>query len=187
MTLFRVFPYLADAAADEPGGVFFRPLGGKNRADAGDGSYRSLYLGDSAEGSIAEAFGRFDFWDAALFETDGATPFLPGSRFAIAAYELPQNVHLRDLDDAHTLVDEGLRPSEVVTRNRDVTQAWARRIHAGGGYAGVSWWSYYDASWHSLALWDISRLALVGKPRRLHLSDTTVEKAASIIVRRVIR
>ncbi len=187
MRLFRVLPYLADAAADEPGGVFFCPLGGKNRADAPDGSYQCLYLGDSAEGSIAEAFGRFDFWDAALFEADTATPQLPRSSFALVTYELPGDVPLRNLDDAHALVDEALRPSDVVTRDRNVTQAWAMRIYAGGGYAGVSWWSYYDASWHSLALWDTSRLALVGPAQRIHLSDAAVEKAATTIVRRMIR
>jgi hypothetical protein len=147
----------------------------------------SLPRGDSAEGSIAEAFGRFDFWDAALFELDGATPLLPKSSFAIAMYELPEDVQTRDLDDAHTLVYESLRPSEVATRNRDVTQAWAMRTYARGNYVGVRWWSYYDATWHSLALWDISRLVLIGAPQRLHSRDHAVEKAATIIVRRIIR
>ena len=147
MRLFRVIPYLASAASDEPGGVFFRPSGGKNRADAADGSYRCLYLGDSAEGATAEVFGRFDFWDEALSTADPATPLLPGSRFALITYELADAAQIRNLDDAHALLDESLRPSDVVTRNRDVTQAWAMRIHARSAYAGVSWWSYYDAGW----------------------------------------
>ena len=187
MMLYRVFPYLAGAAADEPGGAFFRPHGGKNRADATDGSYRCLYVGDTPEGSIAEAFGRFDSWDKALLEADPATPLLPRSRFALATYGMHEDEKIRDLDDARVLVAEGLRPSDVVTRNRLITQAWAMRIYAGGHYAGVSWWSYYDASWHSLAVWNISRLQLIGEPELLRLRGTAVERAAGTIARRLIR
>lgn len=187
MRLFRVLPYLSDAAEDEPGGVFFRPAGGKSRADAPDGSYRCLYAAASAEAAIAEAFGRFDTWDRALFEADPATPLLPGSRFALASYELPDDVALRNLDDARTLLDEGLRPSQVVTRNRDVTQGWALRIHARGGFAGVSWWSYYDANWQSIAIWESASLRLAEPPRAISVTDAAVESAAATIVRRIVR
>jgi hypothetical protein len=184
---YRVFPYLRNAAPDDPGGVFFRPSGGKNRADSPvPGIYRCLYVGDSVEGSVAEAFGRFDMWDAAVIEADPAAPTLPGSRFALAAYDLPDAVGVRDLDDARTLLGEGLRPSQVVTRDRHITQAWSARIQATSLYAGVSWWSYYDSAWQSAALWDISALTVVGTPRPLSVTDAEVNSAARTIVRRLI-
>jgi hypothetical protein len=187
LRLFRVFPYLATAAPYEPGGVFFRSAGGRNRADSPAGAYRCLYAGDTAEGSVAETFGRFDTWDSALVEADPATPFLPGSRFALAAFDSPNGLDIRQLDDAQALLDEALRPSQVVTRDRSISQAWAARIQAAGRYAGVAWWSYYDSSWHSYALWDIARLSLVGSPRILRNGDDEVARAAATIGRRLIR
>jgi hypothetical protein len=187
MRLYRVFPYVPSAADDEPGGVFFRSAGGKNRADSPTpGIYRCLYAGDSAEGSIAEAFGRFDTWDVDIIEAAPATPALPGSRFALATYDLAESAEVCVLDDAGTLVHEGLRPSQVVTRERSITQAWAARIEAGGRYCGVSWWSYHDPRWQSVALWDIAQLATVDAPRSLGVDDIEVQRAATAIVRRLI-
>lgn len=128
----------------------------------------------ATKGSMAEAFGRFDTWDAILIETASATPLLPGSRFAIASFDIPDDAAIRNLDDARTLLDEGLRPSQVVTRSREVTQQWALRIHATHRYVGVKWWSYYDPTWSSIALWETShkeaaRSAGVARNRRRNL------------------
>lgn len=179
-------PLLASAAEGEPGGVLFRPVGGKNRADALDGSYRCLYASSAPDGAIAEAFGRFDFWDKALFAADPASPMLPGSRFALVTYEMANADKIRDLDDANVLLEEDLRPSQVVTRNRQVTQGWATRIHSKNRYAGVRWWSYYDSGWYSIALWDLTGLNLVEEPRLLTVTDDSVQRAAATIVRRTL-
>ncbi|MBN8892264.1 MAG: DUF2783 domain-containing protein [Rhodospirillales bacterium] len=64
----------------------------------------------------------------------------------------------RDLDDADRLASLGLRPPRVVTRDREVTQAWARELFEGGQYAGVRWWSYYNPDWGSVGLWDSAAL-----------------------------
>lgn len=187
MRFYRVFPHLPNAAPHDPGGALYRAPGGKNRADSPTpGSYSCLYVGDTPEGSIAEAFGRFDSWDAVVIEASPAVPALPGSRFALARYELPNTSTIRDLDDARAVLAEGLRPSGVVTRDRAVTQSWSAKIQATRRYAGVSWWSYYDAGWQSAALWDISSLVLAGRPRRLRVRDAEVRAAASTIVRRLI-
>lgn len=181
MIAYRVFPYLASAAADEPGGALYVPPGGKNRADSPNGSYRCLYLGDSASGAIAESFGRFASWDRALIEADPALPTIAGTRFALAEYEIAESIC--DLDDARRLVDLRLRPSEVVTRDRSVTQRWASYLHASRRYSGVAWWSYYDAGWKSLAIWDVQRVRLLSSPRILTIADSDVVHAASIIIR----
>lgn len=186
MRFYRVFPYLTNAAQEDPGGVFYRTPGGKNRADSPTpGVYRCLYVGDTAAGSIAETFGRFETWDRDLIEAYSCAPSLPGSRFALATYDLPAGIAVRSLDDAHALVSEGLRPSEVVTRDRAVTQAWSAKIHSTSFYAGVMWWSYYDSGWQSAALWDIAALTLVGSPRLLSIADPDVRSAATAIVRRL--
>ncbi len=51
---------------------------------------------------------------------------------------------------------------------------------------GVAWWSYYDPAWQSIALWDITRLRLVGAPKVLHHDDADVQSAATFIVRRLV-
>lgn len=186
MRVFRVLPFDPDAAEDEPGGVFFHPSGGKNRADSPALSYSCLYVGDSAAGAIAEAFGRFDMWDRALIEAQPASLLLPNSSFALATYELSENVRVCDLNSAERLLEYGLRPSDVVTRDRVVSQAWAANIQQSGIYAGVSWWSYYNPAWRSMALWDLSGLALGEEPRALTIQDPDVQQAASMIARRIV-
>lgn len=186
MRLYRVLPYLVSAADNEPGGVFFRPPGGKNCADSPPPErYRCLYVSDSPSGAIAETFGRFDEWDRALFETVPASPALPGSYFALATYELDMPGETCNLNDARALQLRSLRPSDVVTRKRATTQAWAAHIFEEAHYDGVGWWSYYDADWRSIALWDIEHLTAAVVPRRLRADDADIRAAADTIVRRL--
>lgn len=187
MRLYRVLPFEPGAAPEDPGGVFFRPPGGKNRADSPAGEYRCLYVADTPSGAIAEAFGRFDLWDEALLAALPATPMLPGSRFALATFELADDAAIYNLDDARNLLDLDLRPSQVVTRDRVVTQQWASEVHARANYKGVGWWSYYDANRRSIALWDIGSLTVIDTPQLLHIGNTEVQRAATTIVRRLSR
>lgn len=187
MRVYRVLPYLAGAAQDQPGGALFCRPGGKNRVDSPvPGAYRVLYVGSDPAGCIAEAFGRFDLWDRILIESDPATPLLPGSRFALATYEVTDDARILDLNDAHALLERHLRPSQVVTRDRTVTQRWAATIHDTNAYVGVRWWSYYDSGWSSIGLWNTAALTPVGAPRVLAITDADVVAAAQTIVRRYI-
>ena len=86
-TLHRVFPYLASAAADKPGGALYLPPRGNGRLD-NPGAFSVLYLSDAGAGAIAEAFGRFPEWSAAMLE---GSPSLPGSHRAIARLNLPDD------------------------------------------------------------------------------------------------
>lgn len=185
MRLHRVFPYLPSAAADEPGGALFRPVGGAGRADSPTNRYRCLYTANTPEAAIAEAFGRFDLWDRDLIEATPATPAVPNSRFAVVGFEL-RSSSIRDLDDAQALAQENLRPSEVVTRNLSVTQEWASRIHERGSFAGVQWWSYYNPDWAVAAIWAISRIDIAEPPRLVTVDDPFVIDAARVIVRSLI-
>ncbi|MGH9632971.1 MAG: RES domain-containing protein [Bryobacteraceae bacterium] len=179
--LYRVFPFLADSAANEPGGALYVPPQGGGRLD-NPGIYSVLYLSDAAAGAIAEAFGRFAEWTPAILD---GSPSLPGSVRAIARYALPEKAPLCNLDDPEQLRNLGLRPSEVVSRNYGTTRAWARRIYEQNMWMGVRWWSYYDPRWASIGLWRVDRLVLE-EVQLLRLDDAALMEASRAIVRRIV-
>jgi len=179
--LFRVFPFLAGAAAGQPGGALYIPPQSGGRLDNTD-LYSVLYLGNSPAGAIAEAFGRFPEWTLAMLR---GSPSLPGSARGLARFDLDPLESLCDLDDPRQLLRLRLRPSDVVGRDYARTRAWARRIYESRTWAGISWWSYYDPQWTSVGLWKTDRLALK-EVRVLRLDDVALMDAARIIVRRII-
>jgi hypothetical protein len=179
--LHRVFPYVATAAMDAPGGAFYLPPQGGGRLD-NPGIYSILYLSDAPAGAIAEAFGRFPEWNAAILE---GAPSLPGSARALARFHLPDDAPICDLDDPALLQTLGLRPSDIVTRDYPRTRAWVRKIYEQQRWFGVRWWSYYDAQWASLGLWNISRLKL-DEVKLLRLDDPAFVEASRTIARRIV-
>lgn len=180
--LYRVFPYLATAALDEPGGPVHIPPQGGGRID-NPGIYSILYSSDAPAGAIAEAFGRFAEWNGAILE---GSPSLPGSARAIARFHLPDDALVCNLDDPSLLQALGLRPSDVVSRDYTRCRAWARRIHEQGRWFGVRWWSYYDSQWASFGLWNFSRLRLE-EVHVLRLDEPAFLDASRTIARRIVR
>jgi hypothetical protein len=176
--LYRVFPWLASARDGEPGHPLHAPSPqGGGRADNPD-HYLNLYLSSLPAGAVAEAFGRLAWWVPEMF----AVPGLPGSARALATCDVPDDAAICDLDDASSLVSLALRPSEVVTRDVGVTQRWALRVYQERRWVGVRWWSYYDARWHSYALWGRSGLS-VSQVERLHLDHPAVVEASDVLGR----
>ncbi len=181
MKLFRVFPYEPNAAPNEKGGALFVPGSTAGRI-ANPDLYRELYLSLQPEAGIAEAFGRLSIWHPADFVRAGGSPL------ALAAYELPDDAPIFDLDSVKALASLGIeRPSEVVIRNRKITQRWARRIFERGIHIGVRWWSYYDPAWTSVGLWNIADLCLIGGPDVLNAGHELVQTTAEAIVRQIKR
>jgi hypothetical protein len=180
--LYRVFPFVASALPDAPGGPLYVPPQGSGRLD-NPGAFSVLYLSDAASGAIAEAFGRFPEWTAAVLR---GSPALPGSERAIATYRLPDEVPICNLDDPLQLSTLGLRPSDVVSRDYLRTRAWAFRIHRENRWIGVRWWSYYDPQWSNIGLWDFRQL-VVEDIRVLHLEDDAMAEASRIILRRIVQ
>jgi hypothetical protein len=180
-TLFRVFPYLPAAGASEPGGALFIPPQSAGRLDNPE-SYRVLYVSGSPSGAIAEAFGRFPEWTPAIFSGSSG---LPGSVRALASYRLPDETPICDLDDPRQLLDLGLKPSDVVSRDYTRTRAWAKRIYEQGRWAGVSWWSFYGPQWVSLGLWEAGSLTLE-EVHPLHLEDPALIESARTILRKIM-
>ncbi|MBK9178149.1 MAG: RES domain-containing protein [Acidimicrobiales bacterium] len=180
MLLYRVVPWLPDARVGAPGHPAHVPPGGAGRVDNPD-RYQCLYLSDAAAGAVAEVFWFERVWTSSMLR---GRPSLPGSVQAIATYELPDDTPICDLDDAHRLVDLGLRPSQVVTRDRRVTQAWARAIHAQSRWHGVSWWSYHDPRWSSHGIWHLDGLTPI-EVSALRLDHPGLLEAADVLARQV--
>jgi hypothetical protein len=179
-TLYRVFPWLATAAAGEPGHPAFVPRLGAGRIDNPD-SYLTLYLSDGPGGACAEAFFFKSAWGSSIFR---GLPGLPGSVQAITTFELDPEVMICDLDDASRLLELRLRPSQIVTRDRKVTQAWALRIFREGRWGGIRWWSYYDPRWGSHGIWRTEALSVIGV-EPLTLDHPAIAEAADVLNRRV--
>jgi hypothetical protein len=179
--LYRVFPYLPDAAPDEPGGPLYIPPQGGGRLDNPD-LYSVFYASSAEAGAIAEAFGRFPEWTPAIL---AGSPALPGSVRAVATYRLDAQAAVCNLDDPAQLSTLGLRPSDVVSRDYARTREWARRLFLDGRWAGVRWWSYYDPRWASFGIWDFTAITFVAV-RALTVSDPALVEAARTIARRVV-
>ncbi len=153
-----------------------RPTGA-GRIDS-PGSYSVLYLSSAPAGAVAEAFGGVPLWTAAMLET----PSLERGRRALASYELPDRAGVLDLDDPDALKRLGLRPSDIVTRDRAVTQRWALAAYREHRWIGVRWWSYYDPRWYSYGLWDRRHLTVTGV-EPLSLDHPAVVDAATVLRR----
>jgi hypothetical protein len=179
--VYRVFPFLASARPDAPGGPLYIPQQGAGRLD-NPGTFSVLYLSDAAPGAIAEALGRFPEWTAAVLR---GSPALPGSAQAIASYALPEDAPICNLDDPHQLSKLTLRPSDVVSRDYTRTRGWALRIYQEQRWIGARWWSYYDPQWFSIGLWDITALILKDV-HLLDLEDTALVEASRTILRRIV-
>jgi hypothetical protein len=179
--LYRVFPFLPQAGPGEPGSALYVPPQGGGRLDNPD-LYSVIYAGDREAGAVAESFGRFPEWTAAILE---GSPTLAGSARAVARLRLDDRAKLCDLDNPGQLAARGLRPSDVVSRDYTRTREWARRIYHEGSWVGVRWWSYYDPRWSSCGIWETGRLSLVDV-RVLRLDDAAVVEAARTIARRIV-
>lgn len=179
MRLFRVFPWVRGAPEGQPGHpVYISYPQGQGRADNPE-HYLVMYMSDRAEGAVGESFGNFEKWSDDLFE---GPPVLPGSWRSLAIYDLDDDPPILDLDDAAVLLKLGLRPSEIVARDRQTTQAWALRIYQEGKWAGIRWWSRWESSWGAFALWNLTGLHL-HDVMRLSRDHLAVAQASRILNR----
>lgn len=178
-TLYRVFPWLREARRGQPGHPAFVPGGGAGRIDNPE-HYLALYLSDGPGGACAEAFFFKSIWDDKMLR---GSPSLPGSVQAIATFDLDLSIAICDLDDASRLVALGLRPSQVVTRDRQVTQPWALAIFQLQSFGGIRWWSYHDPRWGSHGIWATSNLEL-RNVEPLNLDHDALVEAAAVLNRR---
>ena len=167
MLLYRVFPHLPFADPGEPGHpLYLSARQGSGRWDNPE-LYQLSYLAHSPEGAIGEAFGMISRWVPGML----AFPELPGATRRLGVYSVDEETHpCLDLDDSRALGERGLRPTDVVVRNRPKTQAISARVFREDRWSGVQWWSHQRPQRTLCAIWDRGALAfshaedLVGHP-----------------------
>jgi hypothetical protein len=179
--LWRALPWRARSAPSEPGGAlwFPRELQGAGRHDNPD-RYGCLYATEDPVSAVAECL--------APFRGTGrlSTAMLTRAGLPLALAELrlasPGEACV-DLDDAHVLARERLRPSQVATRSRNVTQACAAGLFDRHPQAlGLRWWSTLEASLANVTLYDRAGPHLSSeRVRPLTLADAHVRDAAELL------
>lgn len=182
MLLYRVFPHLPGARAGQPGHATFVPRPqGRGRID-NPAHYDAWYFGFSPETAIGETFGDLPAWSEEMF----AVPGLPGSRRALAVAELDDDRRLLNMDDPNALLHLGLTPTQVITRNRQTTQAWALAAFREGHWAGLRWWSFHRPEWTVAGVWQRPGERpphRVAEVRPLSIVDEAVVNASQALAR----
>lgn len=179
--LYRVFPWLPDAKPGQPGHALFVAGQGAGRIDNPD-RYRVLYASDQPAGACAEVFDYKATWGAGMLR---GAPSLRDSVRAIATLKLEEVVTVCNLDDSERLSHLGLRPSQVVTRDRAITRAWALRIFEEDRWGGIRWWSYFDPRWGSHGVWAVESLA-VEQVEPLSLVYPGLREASEVLNRPIV-
>src|SRR5262249_13218418 len=147
--LYRCFAWDRRATAAASGGALWIPrdFQGDGRHDNPD-RYGCLYLSSDTGAAIVEQLARFrgNVLGPGMLRRRG----LP---LALATLELDERTHLVDLDDPRVLSARDLRPSQVATRQRTLTQPQALAIHESGA-DGIRWWSTFESLWGNVTLFD---------------------------------
>ena len=178
MILYRCFAWNERARADQPDSPlwFPREFQGDGRHDNPD-VYGCLYLTDREISCVVEQLARFRtqrLIDDLLLRR--------GHRLAVAAIELPESAEVVDLDDPVVLRRRRLRPSEVATRHREITQPQALAAYRDTEAAGLRWWSIHESLWANYTLFDRAvRRLRVQNVRALVLEDSAVRVAAEFL------
>jgi RES domain len=177
--LFRCLAWDKAASARVRGGPLWFPrmLQGDGRHD-NPTLYGCLYASVEPVSAVAEQLDR-------LVGTylEAADLVRRGRPLALTAIELADEAVLLDLDDPNVLAGEGLRPSQVATHERSLTQAGAADLftrHAEA--AGIRWWSTLEALWANVTLFDrAEELMTLEDVQPLGLGDEVVAEAADFL------
>jgi hypothetical protein len=184
VTLYRCFAWREGARHHEPDGPLWYPriFQGEGRHDNPE-AYGCLYLSDRPASCVAEQLAAFrgQRLTASILRRRG----LP---LALARLELDGKAELIDLDDPLVLKRERLRPSQVATRQRTITQPQALALYRRHPRAaGLRWWSAWEALWANVTLFDRAASALKASDvTELTLDHPNLLEAAEIFGLRVV-
>lgn len=178
MRLYRVCDWDGVSLGAGPGGPLHvaRARQGAGRHDA-PARYGAWYCSRIAAAAVAESLQAFRGQTVA--DADFARP--GGVRKALVALEADDRLAVTDLDDAAALVKRRLRPSQVATSRRDVTQRIAVSLFDEGA-AGLGWWSVLNAEWGHVTLFHeraLARVVPAGPPEPLSTTHPVVREAAA--------
>jgi hypothetical protein len=175
-----VFTWNGSAMGAARGGPLFVPREqqGAGRHDAPE-KYGAWYCSRDAVSAVAEsmAFAR----GRSLHDGDFVTA--RGTVRAVVGLQIEDGISVLDLDDPQILVERRLRPSQVATRQRPITQRIATALFDEGA-TGFLWWSTLDAAWVNATLFHERALPYVSiatRPRRLSTRLPEVQEAAERI------
>jgi hypothetical protein len=175
--LFRVFDWNGSALGRTPGGplVVARARQGSGRHDA-PAMYGAWYCSREAVSAVAECiqYLRGHVLSDADFGRVG------GTTKAIVSLRVDDALDIVNLDDPSQLVSRRLRPSQVATMRRTVTQKIAASVFEEGA-AGLEWWSTLEAEWSNVTLFyerALRHVVLETPPRRLSVRLPEVQQAA---------
>ena len=82
-----------------------------------------------------------------------------GLRRALLTLSVPDDLSIFDFDDPTNLLHTGMRPSQVVIRNKSFTQGKAAELFnekqpdGSQRWSGLRWWSFHRPMWTNLMLW----------------------------------
>lgn len=105
---------------------------------------------------------------------------------AVVETWIPNSIYdaLPDLGNPQSLVRFGIRPDDLASSDRAVTQRISRKLHDDLGLPGFRWWSAFRGEWHVAVLFmdRVDPFALrYGTPDPLHLAHPLVEAAADVL------
>jgi hypothetical protein len=178
--LFRVFDWNGSAVGRTAGGPLWvsRARQGSGRHDA-PAKYGAWYCSREAVSAIAECIQYLR--GHVLSDADFAR--VGGTTKAIVDLSVDDGVDIVNLDDPLQLVRRRLRPSQVATMRRSVTQKIAASVFDEGP-AGIEWWSTLEAEWSNVTLFHeraLSHVAIESPPRRLSVRLPEVQQAAQYL------
>lgn len=180
MELYRVFPWSPGSKDVEFGGTFFlaRDKQGQGRHDIPklDGVFYCSQEAVSAVSEFIQAFRGQTLTEAHFERPDGLV-------MAIACFDLESSARLIHLDDPDVLAHLNIRPSRILTRNRDITRAMAERLYAEGN-DGFLWPSALEASWINATLFEsrvLKKLSITQPAKRLSLETPEVIEATTFL------
>jgi hypothetical protein len=180
MILWRLIPRVPDVAPSSPGGAlwFPRELQGTGRHDNPE-RYGCLYFSESPMSAVAEALAQFR-GAGVLSRRMLIRANLP---LALVQVDCEDDRKLIDLDDPDVLTRTRLRPSQVATKARAITQAYAARIFdAHPAAVGLRWWSTLEASLMNFTLYDRAAPALrLIDSETLTLDHSATREAADLL------
>ena len=177
--LYRLFPHAPGARSHDEWGPLHvaRAYQGWGRHDNPD-AYGALYLSRQPAAAVAERLRRL------LGRELSEARLHPGGRtLALAEIDESELGPLPDLDDPAELLERGLRPSMVASRERDRTQPIALAAFE-EGRDGLAWWSTVESSWTNVTLFAeraLPKLSLAGDPEPLSMEHPAVAEAVEAL------
>src|SRR5258706_215271 len=155
MDVYRFFPWNKSSRHEDYGGALDVPPQKKRsgRHDIPD-SEGGLYFSQLPIGAIAEAvqpFRGLPFNDKRLKLTNKEFRKADGLPLALVTLEINEKARLVNLDELDVLQEYKIKPSEISSDDRKITQQTARTLYD-AGVDGFAWHSSLDPSWTNLTL-----------------------------------